>query len=100
LIRSRLASDNDFCDGIADSQKRQAVLKAIEKAGISVRKTAYRDGAKFTRLVNFNQRLTLNEEGEFDTSDEEIRRVVGILWKKFEEPQAKIINALTSFDWS
>jgi len=85
---------------IAEAQKRQKVLRAIDKAGIPVRKTGYRDEAKFTRLLNYNQRLTLNEEGDFDMSDEAIRGVVGILWKKFEEPQAKIINALTNFDWS
>ena len=65
-----------------------------------MRATGYRDKAKFTRLARYNQELTRDEDGEFDMSDEEIRRIVRILWKNSKSLKRRYVDVLTNFDWS
>ena len=84
---------------LADSTKRKSLLHAIEAAGIPVRATGFRDDAKFTRIASHSQKLKLDEDGEPDTSDEEVQRVFRALWKKYDEPLEKVVSALSNFDW-
>ncbi len=84
---------------IADSAMRIELLKAVQAAGIEFSAKGLSETAKFTRLRSASQKLKLDEEGEPDLSEEEIGRVVKLLWAKFEEPLAKVVEAVDGFAW-
>ncbi len=84
----------------ADGEKRSRLMEAIKDAGFKFKKWGLKPEAKFTRVVSCIQKLTTNEDGEADTSDESVHQVVAALWKKFWKDGEKIIQVVKNFDWS
>ncbi len=84
---------------IADSTRRTALLTALQDQGLAVRDAGFREGAKFTRLVSHSLKVRLDDGGDPDFSDDEVRRTASTLWKKFDEPRQKVMMALKDFNW-
>ena len=82
---------------IVDSTRRKRLLTAIQDQGLAVSKAGFSEGAKFTRLVSHS--LKLDDGGDPDFSDDEVRRTASTLWKKFDEPCQKVMKALKDFNW-
>lgn len=79
---------------------RIRLLKAIKKASFSFQeKSAFRETAKYTRILSMSQKLRTNEDGEVDDNPEYIKEVATSLWKKFWDEGGKITGVLKDFDW-
>ncbi len=84
---------------LSDSGKRTALLQAFRDAELKIRDAGFREEAKFTRISSVNQKLKVDEDGEPDFSDESVRQTTAALWKKQQDAVAKVITALTDFNW-
>lgn len=85
---------------VSDGSVRRRLLEAVKNAGFSFsEKAAFKEGAKFTRIVSKIQRLRTNEDGEPDDDPEYIQDVTGSLWEKMWGEGQKIMQVLKDFDW-
>ena len=84
---------------MADSANRIALLKALARAGFSIKEKAFDEDTKFTRVVSESRKLRLTEDGAVDDSSEYIQGTVEALWNKAWSEGKKIVEALKTFDW-
>lgn len=80
---------------IQDPVVRQKLLREAKGAGFSFwEKGAFREEAKYTRILTEVKKLRLNDEGEPDDEPAYIQEVAGELWKKTWQEGSKILNVL------
>ena len=84
---------------VADSKLRIRLLKHIQKAGFKIGDKAFREESKFTRIYTYTKKMTVNEDGEVDDSDEYVSGLIEAMWKKSWGDTSNIVNALKSFKW-
>ena len=84
---------------IADGPTRTRLLKAIKQKDFAVPKHAFKDGAKFTRILSEYQELQPNDDGEPDDDPDYVKSVAKSLWTNLWAEGAKITEVLKDFDW-
>ncbi len=84
---------------IADGPTRTRLLKAIKQKDFAVPKHAFKEGAKFTRILSKWQKLRSNEDGEPDDDPDYVKSVAKSLWTNLWPEGAKITEVLKDFDW-
>jgi len=84
---------------VADGELRRRFLRAIKDSGFSFREEAFKEGAKFTRIVSKNQKLRLTEDDEPDDDPEYIKKTTESLWEELWAKGSKITEVLKTFDW-
>ena len=85
---------------IADGDTRRDLLKAIRQKGFAVKDKAFKEGAKFTRILSKYQKLKSREGGEANYDPDYVKGVARSLWKDLSTEGAKITEVLTEFDWA
>jgi hypothetical protein len=82
---------------IADSKFRLRLLKRIEKAGFTFwKKGAFREEAKYTRILSVMYKLQSNDQEETDNDPEVIAKAAAELWAKGWAEGKKILEVLKS----
>lgn len=85
---------------IAESETRIRLMHALKNAGFQFGEAgAFRNEAKFTRIVSKIQKLRKNEDGDPDEDTEYIQQVTKTLWEKLWADGHKITRVLAEFDW-
>ncbi|MEE9293848.1 MAG: PD-(D/E)XK nuclease family protein [Phycisphaerae bacterium] len=88
---------------IENEATRRRLLNAIKKSGpnvFTVPKNAFKEGAKYTRILSKYQKLRSNEDGEPDDDPEYVKSVAKSLWTDLWAKGAKkITDVLKNFDW-
>lgn len=84
---------------IADGALRKRLLISIQRAGFSFSKSAFKDGAKYTRIARQIQKLRTDADGEPDEDPDYIKQVARKLWTAMWKEGAKITDVLKRFDW-
>jgi len=80
---------------IPDPALRKRVLKSVKDEGFNFwEKGAFRDEAKYTRILTEVKKLRLTAEGDPDDDPDYIRGIADELWTKAWSNGSKIINAL------
>ncbi len=84
---------------VADPELRSRLLKKLREVGLTFWDGAFREEAKYTRVVSESKKLRQNEDGDIDDSEEHVQRVAASLWKKGWEEGKVVVDALRHFDW-
>ena len=85
---------------IADGRMRVRFLQAAKKAGFSFyEKDAFKETAKFTRIVSKIKKLRFTEEGQLDDSPDYIKKTTEGLWRVVLNEGQKIVEVVRDFDW-
>jgi len=87
---------------ISDTPTRIRLLKAIKQADLPFwEKQAFKEAARFTRIISKFQRLRTDEDGAPDDDPDYIKQVTESLWKKLwdEGRGSRITDVLRNFDW-
>ncbi len=85
---------------LEDSALRIRLLTSIKEAGFSFReKGAFKEGAKYTRILTVLQELRTGAEGGGIDAPDDIANVTKSLWKKLWAKGEKIVGVLEALDW-
>lgn len=84
---------------VADGGKRRQLMEALRDAGFSFSNSAFKESAKFTRILSQWQMLKQDEAGRADDSPEYIQEVTKKLWLKLWPQGHKVIDVIKTFDW-
>ena len=85
---------------VSDTPTRARLLRAVKAAGFSFReKQAFKQGAKYTRIVSKFHKLRTDEDGAPDDDPDYIKQVTESLWKKLWDEGSRITDVLKDFDW-
>ena len=84
---------------VSDGALRKRLLRSIQAAGFPVKKSAFKDGAMYTRIASEIQKLRTDADGEPDEDPEYIKQVARKLWASMWKEGAKITDVLKDFDW-
>jgi len=79
---------------IAAPDYRLRLLKKIEEAGFKFSKYAFREKARFSRIVSLVHTLQKGEQGEPNDDPEHVSKVAGELWGKAWGEGKKIVEVL------
>ncbi len=80
---------------VADPALRKDLLTAMKEVGFSFwEKGAFRDTAKFTRVISMIHKLRLTDDGEPDDSPEYIMKIAEELWVKGWAEGKKVVEVL------
>ncbi len=85
---------------VADSATRIRFLKALKEEGFTfLEKSAFREDAKFTRILSKRAELPKDESGDPDTSEAAVYDTTKKLWGQIWKDGPKLEGVLKKFDW-
>lgn len=99
LLNKKLRRLRLICEvgPITDHKLRVRLLDAIKQAGFTFNEsTAYKESARYTRILGKTKRLRANEG---DETPENIANVVTELWANFAEDHKKLVSLASQFNW-
>ncbi len=84
---------------VENSALRIRLLKKIQDAGFKIGDKAFREEALFTRISTLTRKLSTNEEGEIDDTDEYLHGLVKSMWEKSWGENSGIVDVFKNFKW-
>ncbi|MFQ5462591.1 MAG: hypothetical protein ACE5E5_08190 [Phycisphaerae bacterium] len=83
---------------ISHPDLRIRLLKALGAAGFDFKRSAYKEGARFTRFVTKTEKLRRDENDEADNPPEHVSEITKRLWAGVWKEGEKIVEGLKKFD--